>query len=263
MANTAEGKRLTEKHRQDQIRVAERTERRIKGTSRLVSVEDLDGSWRWRLEVQRIVEDEYNKSQRIASTYVDQYSLVESGGVESQIKPQLDKVAVDESIRINGIVGAKSRIKQGALVQSAVNDAIKALAASSAQFALAGGRDLIDVTVRYSGRAGGYRRVTDGRPCAFCAMLASRGPVYVEQTAFFESHRHCGCSAEIVYGEWEPNALEAKWAASYKYAAGLADDAGESRVAPARTSGKERDNILWRMRRATPDLFHDGVTPKS
>jgi hypothetical protein len=44
--------------------------------------------------------------------------------------------------------------------------------------------------------------VTDGDPCAFCAMLASRpilsdrGAYYRSQkTASFEAHNDCGCSA--------------------------------------------------------------------
>lgn len=262
MANTPEGKALTEKHRKDQIRIAEQTERKIRAASKLVSVEDLDGSWRWKLEVQRYIEDGYHRSQKLASVYVDRYSLVESGQLENQITPSLDVTKVDEEIRVNGVVGAKIRIKNGAEPRTAVDDAVRALAASGAQLALAGGRDLIDVSIRYSGTAGGYRRVTDGKPCAFCAMLASRGPVYMQETAYFESHSHCGCSAEPVYGDWKPSSLEAQWIAAYAQAAGQAEKAGLTRVAPVRKAGKERDNILWRMRRNNPHLFHDGVTPK-
>lgn len=43
--------------------------------------------------------------------------------------------------------------------------------------------------------ADGWQRVTDGKGCAFCVMLASRGSVFSEATASFASHDDCGCSA--------------------------------------------------------------------
>ena len=53
---------------------------------------------------------------------------------------------------------------------------------------------------RSPGRGGKWQRVTNsGDPCAFCAMLAGRGPVYSEETADFEAHWHCNCTAEVAY----------------------------------------------------------------
>lgn len=43
--------------------------------------------------------------------------------------------------------------------------------------------------------ARGWKRVGDGKSCPFCSLLLSRGAVYTEVTADFESHDHCGCSA--------------------------------------------------------------------
>ena len=44
----------------------------------------------------------------------------------------------------------------------------------------------------------GWQRVGAPR-CDFCRMLISRGAVYTEATADFDSHDHCGCSAEPVF----------------------------------------------------------------
>lgn len=44
--------------------------------------------------------------------------------------------------------------------------------------ALRGGRDLINETAKKDKVAVGWARVTDGDPCPFCAMLASRGAIY-------------------------------------------------------------------------------------
>lgn len=56
----------------------------------------------------------------------------------------------------------------------------------------------------------GWIRKTDSDPCSFCALLASRGPVYLDDS--FEAsdlrfhgpgnakvHDHCGCSLEPIY----------------------------------------------------------------
>ncbi|MDG4532564.1 hypothetical protein [Streptomyces sp. AV19] len=44
--------------------------------------------------------------------------------------------------------------------------------------ALRGGRAMLDAASRADRRVIGWARVTDGDPCAWCAMLASRGAVY-------------------------------------------------------------------------------------
>ena len=43
--------------------------------------------------------------------------------------------------------------------------------------------------------AQGWQRVTSGRSCGFCVMLASRGAVYSERSVSFASHDACDCYA--------------------------------------------------------------------
>lgn len=52
-------------------------------------------------------------------------------------------------------------------------------------------------------------------------------------------HAHCGCTSEIVYGEWIPNEAEKGYIASYNAAAAKADAANEPRT---------QGTILYRMR---------------
>lgn len=86
-----------------------------------------------------------------------------------------------------------------------------------------GGRDLVDSAVVNDSLAVGYIRVTSGAPCAFCAMLASRGPVY-KSDSFSKSdvrftgpgehkvHDGCGCTIRPLYGKsssnWTDEALK-------------------------------------------------------
>jgi hypothetical protein len=65
---------------------------------------------------------------------------------------------------------------------------------------LAGGREVVAGAVHGDDQAVAWMRVTSGKACEFCAMLASRGPVFTTATAAGEAfHDHCACSVEPVY----------------------------------------------------------------
>lgn len=103
-----------------------------------------------------------------------------------------------------------------------------AAAASGSRMVLAGGRQALEVQT-----ALGFMRVTDGDPCYFCAMLASRGAVY--QTAgtagreandrfagegLFKFHDDCGCSILPIFSRTdfmsdEASRYRAIWDATY------------------------------------------------
>lgn len=61
---------------------------------------------------------------------------------------------------------------------------------------LDGGRDTVDEAIRSDADAIGWCRITDGEPCAFCAMQASRGFVFKSaETAGEKYHPGCACTA--------------------------------------------------------------------
>lgn len=120
-----------------------------------------------------------------------------------------------------------------------VSSAVKA-AGASARLVQLGGRSAAIETVRRDPVAVGYVRVTRGGCCGFCAMLASRGPVYRSKDTFKESdarfvgfgeikvHDSCQCSFRPVYNrsfsEWPDNNLTFSdlWYASTKGLSGKA-----------------------------------------
>lgn len=78
---------------------------------------------------------------------------------------------------------------------------------TSSRIAMDGHRTTIEQSAKADRAALGYYRVTDGDPCAFCALMASRGMVYKnEDTAgarandsftgpgLFKFHNDCGCT---------------------------------------------------------------------
>lgn len=49
-----------------------------------------------------------------------------------------------------------------------------------------------------SERGARFERVASGKCCAFCAMLVTRGAVYLESTVSFQAHGNCRCGAQEV-----------------------------------------------------------------
>lgn len=97
------------------------------------------------------------------------------------------------------------------------NTALSTTMGTASRIVLDGGRTTTIETVKADPVALGFYRVTDGAPCAFCALLASRGVVpkstlYLSEHSFDASnarftgpgmakvHNDCGCSMAPVFG---------------------------------------------------------------
>jgi hypothetical protein len=89
---------------------------------------------------------------------------------------------------------------QGVAPEVAMANALTQTQGSMTRLVLNGGRETVLGTVAADPQAVGFQRVLGGRGCDFCRLLAGRGAVYTEDTAGFDAHDRCGCSAEAVYG---------------------------------------------------------------
>lgn len=108
--------------------------------------------------------------------------------------------------------------QQAALLAEAKQVTTKKLAAAAMRHAQAGGRQTIHDNAERDEVALGWVRVTKADPCAFCAMLASRGLRYraFKEGSFDLSnanftgdgdakvHDNCGCSLKPVYADNDP-----------------------------------------------------------
>lgn len=116
------------------------------------------------------------------------------------------------------------------------------------------GRDTVEWSAGAQGRS--WRRVTDGDPCAFCAMLATRSDYTTKERALTTGHTsrhkrgnkrplgsryhdHCGCTVVEVVGSWEPNRADTGYQRTYEKAREWVDDHGLS---------QSPSNILKAMR---------------
>lgn len=161
----------------------------------------------------------FNAATRLAEAYLmASRALVGVGG--EIVKPQFSAAA--------SVAGAEQVLK--CVDQAGVDKdfwrIVDPLIVAADKAAKDAGRVTVVESVEASGRY--WRRVTDANPCAFCAMLVTRGPAYRSEAragrvvgargkprgtrqigSLF--HDHCGCSVVEFYGEpgsWVPTKRE-------------------------------------------------------
>lgn len=120
--------------------------------------------------------------------------------------------AAQHSLIVTGPIELKKQASRGVQEQQAKDRAIVASAGAASRHVLNGGREATLTLVKADSQAIGWARVTDGDPCGFCALLASRGPAYkTEASAAFKPHDHCACLPKAVYSRtagWPGDARE-------------------------------------------------------
>ena len=223
MAVTAEGRAATEAHRRLQGRLARLTVVQMRQLWRLIDLDDIDGTVQgWLSATSDLVRRQHAVSVGIAERYFRRFRTAEVGEpLPGPLpRPGLSEQAVRTSLLVTGPYRIWALLGKGGTLGDAARTAFTTSAAAATRHVLNGGREFIGGAVAQDSRALGWIRVTSGNPCAFCALLASRGPVYGASTAGFQAHDACGCVAEPVYSrdtEWPGRARE--WADLYAEAA--------------------------------------------
>lgn len=219
MATTAEGRALTERHRRIQIRLAGATVLQMRQLWRILDLEDIDSTVpAWLAASRRLIRSRNRASAVISERYFREFRAAEVGQPPTATLPTpgLNIEAVDTSLLVTGPYRLRERLGKGRTLEEAARVALAASAAAAARHSLNGGRDMLLGAVAQDSRAVGWARVTSSKPCAFCALLASRGPVFTRQTVRFQAHDSCRCTAEPAYStstEWPGQARE--WADLY------------------------------------------------
>jgi hypothetical protein len=111
-----------------------------------------------------------------------------------------DPEKVFTSLLVTGPVAMKKNLAAGLEPAAARQSALRGVARAAQRHTIDGGRQTVIKSIGRDRHALGWARLTDGKPCAFCALLASRGPAYKsEGTSRFKSHDGCGCTAVPVF----------------------------------------------------------------
>lgn len=218
MVTTAAGRELTEAYRLAQARISAQT--MLTTLALWPALVQTDDEPRWLAAMLQLMRRQGLISGQLAQRYLAAYRAVEVGlgGDDFTIPdpPELNEEQVITSLIVTGPQAFRKRSEQvGVEKLSLSSDLARKIMESNARAAQRHvanvGRSVLEDTVETDRACRGWVRVTDNDPCYFCAMLASRGPVY-EDDSFDESdprfhgpgdhkvHDGCACLLVPVYG---------------------------------------------------------------
>lgn len=222
MAVSTLGAQLTDWHMGQQQALAARIQNIVMAIFPgldLSSFAAVDASWpALELGLRAAIEAGYGASSALAVNYYELFRAAE--GLSDAFSTVLaDPISPDQlgiSLKVTGPYVAKHLIAVGdANIEAKL---LVSMLGAAGRLTLSGGRESILANGRADKALLGYQRACYGKkPCTFCRMLRSRGPVYhSEQSAEFKGngeryHDHCHCQAEPVYStdtEWVPGGRE-------------------------------------------------------
>lgn len=201
MAATDEGRALTEVQRRRQAAILADTTATSRELMALLDPRDLDATAaRWVRANEALVREMRADSERAAAAYLRSFREAEIGDPDVEFRRvALDREQVRRSLTITGPGTIRTLSARGMPLDRAVQAATVSSSGAASRHALNGGRQGVMETIQSDRRARGWQRFTSAKPCSFCAMIASRGPIFSESSADFRAHDHCQCSAEPVY----------------------------------------------------------------
>lgn len=190
---------------------------------------------------------------REASRYLGAWGR-EHGRSVGFVRPHLMDSSLDRQLMLSGPIRVKTLVGGGVDRAAAVADARRRVGATAMKTIR--DRDRLDVIYSCRKQRVRCRRVTVGKTCAFCCMLAARGPVYTKDTAAFQAHVYCDCTYEPV------DVPNAKWKATEASDHDLElVDLYDEAVASQKAAGASGlSDLLARMRRSGSGLLSDGVS---
>lgn len=237
MAVTAEARELTEAHRRAQLAVRGLAARDLAQILPLIDLDDVAGTWAGvERAIAAAIGNRRSQSAALAATYFDRFRRAEgaAGVFTPRLPGPLDPEYLSWRLRFSGPVQVGRLLATNPTQLQPL--LFTSLEGEVSRQVLNGGRETIDTAVAEDKTCIGWVRVTDGNPCAFCAMLASRGPAYKsretaqggrnrarmtgpqltnvaysERVGGYRAHSHCGCTAEPVYStdtEWPGRSRE-------------------------------------------------------
>lgn len=224
MARTKAGAQLTEAHRRLQAQISAGMLRDLLGLWAVVDPTNLKGTLPPFVQAGRtVVLNGRKASAAAASRYYIAFRRVEGVGgtvVVGPPKPMPHEV-VNSALIGAGVAGIRNARRRGASVQAAHDNGFVKMSGSAAQLVAGGGRALLLDAIQSDPEAVGFQRVTDGSPCAFCAMIASQGIIAKSaDSAGFEAHGHCGCTAEPAFEGSALSPTNARFRAAWHEATG-------------------------------------------
>jgi hypothetical protein len=208
VAATADGAALTEAHRQAQLALRAQAVRDLLVVWPMLDPRALDGTFpAYSRTAEALIAAYRARSADLASAYYRAFREAEGVPPAPDLvvdrAPDLPRAQTTTSLLVTGPVAVKTAVRKGSTTEKAVDLALAQTIGAVTRHVLGGGRETLGRTTRRDPARPRWARVTDADPCSFCAMLASRGAVYLtaESAGAHDWHDKCGCTAEPAFGE--------------------------------------------------------------
>ena len=221
MARTRQGELLTQLHRQQQMALRAAIVREVVRLYPMWQPSDPASFGAFQDVMVLLTQSGAQRSAALSAAYYRLFRAVEvpsdavSAGrvITPAAPPPVEQVR--KSVAVTSLGSVRRALGAGQSYEQAMRNGLIEVSGSVSRLSLNAGRDTIMQEVQRDPKAQGWARVTSGEPCAFCAMLASRGPVYKEESVDFQAHDHCvpagvmvnGPSTELGFRRWHEGEL--------------------------------------------------------
>jgi hypothetical protein len=201
-ATDAAAFQLTDAHRVAQANIALDSVGKLTAAWKtLMTPSNLDNFAAYMQAMTEVIKSGRATSAQVAAAYYDTMRALY--GVEGVYDPLVlddaPDVQIQTSLLVTGPVRVKTLLGNGDSLNTAMTKALLASAGATTRLIADAGRSTVRKNVLNDDQAEAWRRVTDGHPCEFCAMLAGRGAVYKSADTAGEGdpyHDHCLCTVE-------------------------------------------------------------------
>ena len=229
MARTAEGRLLTDLHRRQQMALRASVVRDVMKLWPAWQPSKPDSYQAFERAMVLLVQSRSVQSATISARYYEMYRAAEAPASAALRTVPLAAPKSEEQIR--AAIGATTRgtvynaLAAGQKYEAVMSNAFVNVSGTVSRDVLAGGRETIFAEQQRDPQAMGVARITGAAACAFCQMLASRGPIYLSAYSALQIegqemdyHLHCDCSIEVAFEgyEWNARSLaqQERWKAS-------------------------------------------------
>lgn len=174
-----EASALLRRHRLQVAAIAEAAAKQVSDLARKAPTGDIDKWFEQTVkQIMEIVAVAFEVIRRLTAAFLQEHADL-NGAEVTPVLAELDFLTSVEGLRITGPVAFKQHMTvSGGDVNASRAVMAKRMAGSVQRQAMAADRDTTHQTIDANESIVGWRRVSDGSPCSWCAMLISRGAVY-------------------------------------------------------------------------------------
>lgn len=246
--------RLSAAFRADQIDVAQQAARELIEVMGALNLQAVDASAPgWFAAMESVIVRQHRRSTRLGRTLYSDYRVA-SGIDDLPITPSipvLDRNALRGALTLAGPYAAKHAMSLGHDVASTYQTVLSYSTGVAVRAALSGGRNAVQETAIRDQVCSGYMRVTSGKPCPFCAMVAqntystvtsasqssgTRTRAFSPQPPRSSYHDHCKCTVVPIFSA-------ASWPDGYREQAAEYRDIWIESSAAGGTDQEKRDRF--------------------